>query len=174
MADLHVSWEDYRTLMEDLAVKVRDSGYDFNQIVCIARGGLQVGDMFSRVFGKPLAILFTSSYVEAHGTVRGKLSVSKNITMTTPELGDRVLLVDDLVDSGATLEVVDHHLRAHFPQIRELRTAVLWWKGVSTFQPDFHAAYLADSPWIHQPMEWWEQCTPQGLGTRRKPGKQGG
>ena len=66
-------------------------------------GGLRVGDVFSRVFKLPLAILFTSSYVEEHGTVRGDLTVSKQITMTSDTLGDKVLLVDDLVDSGGTL-----------------------------------------------------------------------
>ena len=156
MSDFYVSWDDYNRSVEKLCVAVRDSGWDFNQIVCIARGGLRVGDVFSRVFKLPLAILFTSSYVEEHGTVRGDLTVSKQITMTSDTLGDKVLLVDDLVDSGGTLIVVEKHLRQIYPHVTEMKTAVLWWKGVSQFKPDFYVDYLADSPWIHQPFEGYD------------------
>jgi hypoxanthine phosphoribosyltransferase len=45
MADLYVSWEDYRRDNEALARLVYESGWSFDQIVCIARGGLRVGDV---------------------------------------------------------------------------------------------------------------------------------
>jgi len=61
MSDFYVSWDEYNRSVEKLCVAVRDSGWEFNQIVCIARGGLRVGDVVSRVFKRPLAILFTSS-----------------------------------------------------------------------------------------------------------------
>ena len=108
MADFYVTWADYRTTIERLAVTVHDSGWRFNQIVCIARGGLRVGDTLSRIFKLPLAILSTQSYAGEVGKVRGGLTVAKHMTMTTPALGDRVLLVDDLVDSGATLDRLTH------------------------------------------------------------------
>ena len=49
MADLHVSWDDYHASIERLARLVHESGWQFNQIICIARGGLRVGDMISRI-----------------------------------------------------------------------------------------------------------------------------
>ncbi|SVB61163.1 uncharacterized protein METZ01_LOCUS214017, partial [marine metagenome] len=54
---LHVSWQDYHRKTEELAIQVSDSGWDFNQVVCIAKGGLRVGDVFARIFDLPLAIL---------------------------------------------------------------------------------------------------------------------
>ena len=39
MADLYVSWSDYHQAIERLAAKVHESGWRFNQVVCIARGG---------------------------------------------------------------------------------------------------------------------------------------
>ena len=36
-------------------------GWRFDQILCLARGGLRVGDQLSRIFEVPLAILATSS-----------------------------------------------------------------------------------------------------------------
>ena len=64
MKDLYVTWNQYHDLIEDLCVKVHDSGWEFDHILCLARGGLRIGDVFSRVFDKPLAILTTSSYRE--------------------------------------------------------------------------------------------------------------
>ena len=62
MADLYVSWDEYHRAIEVLALKVHESGWPFNQIVCIARGGLRVGDTLSRIFKLPLAIISTQSY----------------------------------------------------------------------------------------------------------------
>jgi len=38
MSDFYVSWDEYNRSVEKLCVAVRDSGWEFNQIVCIARG----------------------------------------------------------------------------------------------------------------------------------------
>ncbi len=86
--------------------------------------------------------------------------------MTSPRLGERVLLVDDMVDSGVTLATVHKALPQRWPVIRSCRTAVLWWKACSTFRPDFYVAYLADNPWIHQPFEVYDTLRPDGLKAR--------
>jgi uncharacterized protein len=156
MADLYVTWPDYHNAIERLAIAVHQSGWPFNQIVCIARGGLRVGDTLSRIFKLPLAVISTQSYGGEAGKERGRLTVAKHMTMTTPTLGDRVLLVDDLVDSGATLDVVKQHLLDTYPTIVDIRTAVLWYKACSTCAPDYHVHFLAESPWIHQPFEPYE------------------
>src|SRR5450755_4147506 len=107
---LHVSWDEYNTLVERLAQQVHESGWRFNQIICIARGGLRVGDVLSRIYELPLAILSTHSYSADGGTMRGELIVAEHMTMTAPRLGDRVLLIDDMVDSGHTLAAVRKEL----------------------------------------------------------------
>jgi hypothetical protein len=163
---LHVSWEQYHTLIERLALVVHESGYVFDQVICIARGGLRVGDVFSRIYEKPLAILSTHSYAAEGGTVRGELVIAEHMTMTSPTLGSRVLLVDDMVDSGHTLAKVVETLPARFPHIVSLRSAVLWWKACSVFRPDFHVDYLPDNPWIHQPFEIYDQMRPPALAGR--------
>ncbi|HSU44632.1 MAG TPA: phosphoribosyltransferase, partial [Casimicrobiaceae bacterium] len=47
---LDIDWPRYNTLVERLALNVHESGFRFNQIICIARGGLRVGDVLSRIF----------------------------------------------------------------------------------------------------------------------------
>src|SRR5207249_2990964 len=163
---LHVSWNEYNTLVERLALRVHQSGFTFNQVICIARGGLRVGDVLSRIFEQPLAILSTHSYAADSGTIRGELVIAEHMTMTKPRLGNHVLLVDDMVDSGHTLDVVFRELPKRFPHIAEIKTAVLWWKGCSTFRPDYAVEYLPDNPWIHQPFEIYDTLRPEALAER--------
>lgn len=163
---LTISWDDYNTLVERLALAVYESGWRFNQIICIARGGLRVGDVLSRIYEVPLAILSTHSYTAEGGTVRGQLVIAEHMTMTAPRLGERVLLVDDMVDSGHTLAAVFKTLPERFPHIADIRTAVLWYKGHSVFRPDYYVDHLPENPWIHQPFEVYDTLRPEGLKAR--------
>ncbi|MCC7227609.1 MAG: phosphoribosyltransferase [Burkholderiaceae bacterium] len=164
--DLWVGWNEYHQLIERLAVIVHQSGWAFDTILCLARGGVRVGDVLSRVFERPLGILATSSYRQAAGTLQGELDIATHITMTRGEIAGRVLLVDDLVDSGHTFGGVRDHLRAQFPQIQELRTAVLWFKAHSVVTPDFYVHRLETNPWIHQPFEQYDELRPEELAER--------
>ena len=160
--NLYVSWDEYHLLIERLALQVHTSGWAFDQILCLARGGMRPGDVLSRVFGKPLAIMATSSYRGGSGTLQSRLDLAQYITLPTGELGGRVLLVDDLADSGVTLEAVVNRLRG-MPSITELRPAVLWVKGASGYRPDYFVESLPTSPWIHQPFEAYDAMQPEGL-----------
>jgi uncharacterized protein len=166
MSSLSVSWDQYNVLVERLALTVYESGFRFDQIICVARGGLRVGDVLSRIYEQPLAILSTHSYSAVGGTIRGELVIAEHMTMTKPRLGDKVLLVDDMVDSGHTLAAVHAELPKRFPHITALKTAVLWWKACSVFKPDFYVDYLAENPWIHQPFEVYDSLRPDALRAR--------
>lgn len=170
MEHLYVGWDEYHRMIERLALQVHESGYRFDAILCLARGGLRVGDVLSRIFDRPLAILATSSYREAAGTQQGQLDIAEFITMTGGQLQNKVLLADDLVDSGVTLQRVTELIRRRFPEITEVRTAVLWHKAVSMFKPDYCVEYLPTSPWIHQPFEEYDALRPNQLAARlRQP-----
>ena len=161
MADLYVSWDDYTKKIEQLALKVYEDGYQFDQIVCIAKGGLRVGDIFSRLFNAPLAILSVESYSGESNEAKdqqGQFTFSRDLAKTTPNLGSRVLLVDDLADSGKTLIKSLKWLELYYGFYLEdkIRTAVLWHKASSSFKPNYCIDYLEDSPWIHMPFEKYE------------------
>jgi uncharacterized protein len=153
---LYVEWDEYHQLIEQLAINVHQSSWSFDAVLCLARGGLRVGDTLSRLFNVPLAILSTSSYREEAGTIQGQLDIAKHITLSHGDLTGRVLLVDDLLDSGQTVQAVYPHLQAHYPKVTEVKTAVLWWKACSAIEPDFYVQYLPDNPWIHQPFESYD------------------
>ncbi|HBK99536.1 MAG TPA: phosphoribosyltransferase [Microcoleaceae bacterium UBA10368] len=160
MSDLYISWPEYHRKIEDLAVKIDESKWEFDRIVCLARGGLRVGDILSRIFDQRLAILAASSYSGAEGKVRGSIKFARDLTMVGDDLGRRVLLVDDLVDSGVSLQQSILWLKSRYSaDIQEIRTAVIWYKAGSVAKPDYYVDYLADHPWIHQPFEMYEQMS---------------
>ncbi len=146
MKDLYVTWDDYNRLIEQLTLQIHASGYRFDFLLCLARGGLRVGDVISRLYDMPLAILATSSYRKATGTRQGQLDIAEYITMTGGGLHGKVLLVDDLVDSGVTLTRVMEHVKQGCSALTEVRTAVLWSKAVSKYKPDYYVQYLPTSP----------------------------
>lgn len=169
--DVWVSWADYNRLIERLGLTLYQSGWQFDQIVCLARGGVRVGDVLSRIFNVPLGILATSSYREAAGTVQGQLDIAKFITITKGTLSGRVLLVDDMVDTGLTFSKVYDHLLSEFPSIEEMRSAVLWWKGHSKIAPNYFVDKLPTNPWIHQPFEDYDSLHPHQLEAWVRKGK---
>jgi predicted kinase len=75
----------------------------------------------------------------------------------------RLPRLSDLADSGHTLNAVVHQLRTNYKPISELRTAVIWTKGLSTFQPDYSVDFLPTNPWIHQPFESYDALGPDKL-----------
>lgn len=166
MRDLHVSWDEYNRLIEKLALEIWESGWHFDAVVCLARGGLRIGDVLSRLFDKPLGVLFTSSYRDEAGTKQSRLLIAEHMSCATPLPGSRWLLADDLVDSGITLIEVAPALKARYPQVEEIRSAVLWSKGSSVAQPDYCIEHLPSSPWIHQPFEEYDHMRPSDLKAR--------
>ena len=163
--DFFVNWDTYNKTIEELAVQIYEDGYEFNQIVCIAKGGLRVGDILARIFDVPFAVMSVESY---HGDgvkdEQGQIVFGNSLAKTTPNLGNKVLLVDDLADSGRTLEKCVRwleHYEGFF--IDDLRTATLWTKGLSTFTPDYFVEFLPNDPWIHQPFERYETMLVEEL-----------
>lgn len=167
MSELFIDQDRYKDLIEQLIIKVDDDNFEFDSLLCLARGGMRVGDIFSRVYNKPLAVMATSSYREQAGKVQGDLDIASFITTTGGELHGKLLLVDDMVDSGKTIIKVVEHLRERFPAITEVRVAVLWWKSHSVCKPDYWVDYLETNPWIHQPFEEYDSLGVAKLREKR-------
>ena len=167
MTDIHVSWEEYHKKTEELAIIVEKDNWQFNQVVCIAKGGMRVGDIFARLFNVPLAILSVESY-KGEGSKkdqRESVIFSRDLAKTTPNIGSKVLLVDDLADSGITLKKsIDwlEHIYGFYLD-EPIRTGVIYYKSVSAYKPNYFVNYLKDSPWIHFPYEKYEGLSVEDL-----------
>jgi hypoxanthine phosphoribosyltransferase len=85
------------------------------------------------------------------------------MTMTKGPLAGKILLVDDLADSGVTLDKVTRHLAENFEGVTEVKSAVIWLKGCSSIRPDYFLEELPHNPWIHQPFEDYDGLRPHQL-----------
>ena len=85
---------------------------------------------------------------------------SREMSSIAKNMGGKILLCDDLSDTGITLNKSVDWLKKYEPikgKIEDIKTATLWKKQKSTFNPDYCAVNLPDNPWIVQPFEVYEE-----------------
>lgn len=162
MSDLFVSWSDYHQTIEKLAAQIYESNWRFDQVLAVGRGGLRIGDTVSRLFKVPMAVVQARS---VSGSELSDVRLSRHIAMVEDRLGPRVLVVDDLLDSGTTLALAKERA---VREGAEVRTAVLWRKACASFEPDYCVRQLDGDPWVHQPYEAYELVSLEELRARVK------
>ncbi|MCU7921998.1 MAG: phosphoribosyltransferase [Candidatus Thiodiazotropha sp. (ex Dulcina madagascariensis)] len=142
-----ITWDQAYQLARNLAWQVRENHFDPEIIVAISRGGLMPGRILSdRLNLFDLATLKIEHYHAVHKEPIAKVRYS----LTAEVEGRRVLLVDDVCDSGDTFRVATEHLHER-GEPALLRTAVLHYKRVSSFVPDYFAQEVIEWRWLIYP-----------------------
>ena len=142
---LYITKERFNRNVKMLAKKIDASHFRFDSILAITRGGFFVGDPLSRIFSTRVKELCTINAKSYKGTEKGRLDVSAVATIYG--LGKRVLLLDDLVESGDTLETISRILKEQYG-VEEVLTAVLFRKTETRFEPDLFVEEIKDGTWI--------------------------
>ena len=160
---LIISWDDYNQTVEKLAIQIYDSEYKPTLLVGIMRGGAPMIDLLSRVFKLKCAYLAVESYSgKGIEDEQGDIVFSREMSSIAKNMGGRILLCDDLSDTGITLNKSIDWLKKYEPikdKIEDIKTAILWKKKSSTFEPDFCPIRLDSDPWIVQPTEHYEELS---------------
>ena len=158
---LIVSWEEYHETVEKLAIQIDESGYKPTILIGIMRGAAPMIDVLSRVFKLKCAYLAVESYSgKGVEDEQGNIVFSREMSSIAPNMGGRILLCDDLSDTGITFNKSIDWLRKYKPikdTIEDIKTATLWKKKKSTFEADYCAVKLESNPWIVQPFEIYEE-----------------
>jgi len=169
---LIIDWKEYNLIVEKLALQIHNSGYKPDLLIGIARGGLPIIDVCSRIFKLKCAYLAVESYSGKEiEDQQGTLVFSREMSSTVQNMKGNILLCDDLSDTGVTLNKSIDWLKKYPPlkgKIKNIKTAVLWKKKDSTFEPDFCAQRLDDNPWIVQPFERYEEVRIEDLIKKHK------
>ena len=127
-----VSWDAFYQLCYDLADQVHQSGYQIDTLLAIGRGGYMPARILSDVLG--IMDLFSFKIEHYRGAHRSPRAVVTYPLLKYIEM-NRVLLVDDVCDSGDTFDVAVNHVK-QVAKVQEIRTAVIHHKTVSTNKPD--------------------------------------
>ena len=144
-------WYDWREMRRDVNTLCREivlDKFDPNVIVGLSRGGLTPGVMMSHWMKKPFK------------TIKASLRDFPEWENYLPrKTDDKVLIVDDICDSGETFSRIREHINERKENGVDVRFATLWWNNECNFTPHYYVNDIAKdstNTWIMFPWEgWW-------------------
>lgn len=138
--------EMYNEDMQRLFEQIRKGGEDYAFVVGLARGGLIPAVQVSHKLDIPLEPLQWQ-------TRSGGVKEHKQTIISALEQGQKLLIVDDLIDSGRAMRELIEDLGV---DRSKLDIAVLYYNPAQDIKPDFFARIIdrrVDERWI---VFWWE------------------
>ncbi len=132
----------YHSFREDLKTLTEKIDKKFDAILPISRGGLSMGQMLGEFYGiREVYAINTIGYDKSQ-------KLDEVLVFNIPKLRDanRVLIVDDIVDSGDTLIEVLKVLKAEYPTIT-FYTASIFYKPIASIEPNW---------WVREAKGWIE------------------
>jgi uncharacterized protein len=152
-----LSYEDFGLAARELAQQIADSGFRPDIILSIARGGLFLGGALGYALDvKNLFVMNVEFYTGVDQ--RLELPVVLPPTLDVVDLtGARVLVADDVADTGKTLELVKDFCAGH---VTEVRTAVVYEKSRSLVRCDY--TWKRTDAWIDFPWSTLPPVVPRG------------
>lgn len=150
-----VSWEIFYDMARQLAFMIHDDNYHPDIIIAIARGGYTP----ARILSDYLGVMDMTSFKVKHYISTQKEPIARiEHPLSADVSGQKILLVDDVSDTGDTFEVaIDHINKCTKPA--EIRTAVLHHKIVSKYKPDYYTREVKEWHWITYPWAIIEDLT---------------
>jgi hypoxanthine phosphoribosyltransferase len=143
----YIGWNEFYRLCGRLYEQISISGFRPDTIIAIARGGYAPARILADYFA--VMNLLSLKIEHYHGPEKKPKAVVR-CPLTADIGGKRVLLVDDVSDSGDTFQVALHHLAGHGDPT-SLKTGVLHLKSTSVFKPDYCARRIVKWRWITYP-----------------------
>ena len=147
-----LTWQGYGDASRELAQMVVDSGFTPDVVVAIARGGLPVGGAISYALGiKALGTMNVEFYTDIDERLPAPI-ILPPLLDTAYMKGLKVLIADDVADTGETLALVTELMSQH---AGEVRTVTLFAKPRSIIDPDY--VWRRTDKWITFP---WSALPP--------------
>jgi hypoxanthine phosphoribosyltransferase len=144
------TWQQIHDLAYKTAEKIKKSGYVPDVIIGIARGGLVPSRLIADFLHVKELVTIKADHWGITATKDGKARISYGLNMNLT--GKRVLLVDDITDTGQSIELSKRHVREKNPA--DVKTATLYHLINSEYVPDFFGlerewAWMI-FPWNHR------------------------
>jgi len=140
-----LSWDELYTLLKELARSIRPE-YRPEVIIGVARGGLVPARIAADLLDVPTIGTIGVAFYEDLGQRMRSPVITQLLNI--PVEKKRVLVMDDIVDTGESLAIVAAELRG---RVEKLRTATVFRKPWTRFTPDFSARET--DAWVVFPWE---------------------
>ena len=150
-----LGWLEFGDASRDLAHEVLASGFEPEVVVAIARGGLLLAGSISYALGIKSCGALNVEFYTGIGEKLPDPIVLPPLLDESSLNGKRVLLVDDVSDSGRTLDMVMQLLKAGGADVRSI---VLYTKPGTMHEPDY--TWRRTPLWITFP---WSALPPVTL-----------
>jgi hypothetical protein len=148
MKKLWYDWKEMRRDVNSLCRQIVLDKFDPDVIVGLSRGGLTPGVMMSHWMKKP--------FKPIKAALRDFPEWEDYLPRKTDE---RVLIVDDICDSGETFERISEYISKRKNNGVDVRFATLWWNNECDFEPHYYVQECAkdsENIWINFAWEaWW-------------------
>ena len=141
------SWDQIYELLLNLANRVRRSGFKPDVIVGVSRGGWPPARVISDLLENPRLANVTAEFYIGVAETKGKPVITQPVSVSVR--GKKVLVVDDVADTGESLRLVRAHLGEQ--GATEVRIATIYYKPWSVVIPDYYEKET--SSWIVFPWE---------------------
>lgn len=148
------NWDYIYNLCRNISKEIKLSGYEPEVIIALARGGWFAGRVLCDFLGlDDLTSLKIEHYVGTVAINTGQPHIRYPISEEVVE-GKRVLIVDDIVDTGGSMLSAKTYIETMKPA--EVRTASLQYLSCSKIEPKYIGEILEEWVWIVYPWNFME------------------
>ena len=128
------TWDEIYEMLLSLAEKIQKDNFRPDLIIGVCRGGWPPARVISDLLGNPkLANITVEFYIDIAET-KGKPVLTQTVSM--PVKGKKVLILDDVADTGKTLKIVREHLFSR--DAKQVKIATIYYKPWSIVTPDYY------------------------------------
>jgi hypoxanthine phosphoribosyltransferase len=127
------TWEKIYEFLLNLANQIRKAGFKLDIIVGIARGGWPPARIMSDLLENPELANVKAEFYLSVAETKGEPIITQPVSVSVK--GKRVLIVDDVADSGKSLALVREHLKEK--GAKDIKIATIYYKPWSIVTPDW-------------------------------------
>lgn len=140
------TWRQLYSMLLSQADEIRKSGFKPDIIIAVSRGGWLPARVLSDLLETGVGSVGVEFYVGVAETRKAPVLTQGTSVVVT---GKKVLVVDDVADSGKSLKLVKTHVLQQ--GAKEIRVATLYCKPWSVFKPEY---YMRETrQWVVFPWE---------------------
>jgi hypoxanthine phosphoribosyltransferase len=140
-----VDFDEIYDMSKQLAFKVTESGYEPELLLAIARSGFVPGRLMSDFLGNSnLYALKVEHWLDT--TAEHQEDAVIPIQSPLPVKGKRVLIIDDIVDTGRSAIQTLNYVKSL--GAKEVKSAVMLYLTVSEYEPDYYSVKQSEWVWF--------------------------